>query len=186
MNGDKRERNEALGTVSDRKGKGKEKEGTTSSNNRMDEDKGDKKGEDDGRFDSITVTLSLPDEDGAEIQIAGRLAKRSIMIGNMMQDMEGEVDVIAIPNFSGAVITKAFEFVAYCVDNSLKTNEYQQDVTERGDRVKEKVRFTKDQLAFFDSFYEGLNHLDLLHLVAAGNFLDIFLLVDLAASVCPP
>ncbi|KAI9219554.1 Skp1 family, dimerization domain-containing protein [Blastocladiella britannica] len=120
-------------------------------------------------------TVALLGSDGLEVQVARKVAERSVLIKNFLGDM---VDAtrpvqIPIPKATAAVLTKVFEYCDHHKDDPVVPEEENAPET----------RKSSANIDPWDLEFMNIDQLMLYELITAANFLDIKPLLDLCCKV---
>lgn len=111
--------------------------------------------------------VALSDDQGNEYQVLERHALLSETLKNVMED--GAFGTIPLPNVSGFILKKVFEYTALLEQNPVPS-----------DRKNSNLTLYAWETAFLESIPHD-NHMELIiDLIKAANFLDMKPLLDLA------
>lgn len=110
-------------------------------------------------------TIKIVSMDAETFEVDLGVAKKSVMLQNMIDDIDVSTDVIPLPNVSSKILAKIIEFCKYHTDASADPETYTVNVI----KTWQTEFITVDQQTLFD-------------LMLAANYLDIKSLLDLTCQ----
>lgn len=119
------------------------------------------------------VNIKLQSSDGEIFDIDVEIAKQSVMIKTMLEDLgmdEGEEEPVPLPNVNAAILRKVIQWCTYHKDDPPPPED---------DENKEK---RTDDICSWDTEFLKVDQGTLFELILAANYLDIKGLLDVTCK----
>lgn len=108
------------------------------------------------------VNIILKSSDGKDIKVDKKFIEKSILIKNMIEDIDDSEDPIPIPNVNEEILQKVIE---WCIHHENDKNQEEENLRNTDIEDWDKNFFEVDQEMLFD-------------IILAANYLDIKQLLD--------
>jgi len=116
------------------------------------------------------TTIKLQSSDDQEFEVSADVAKMSVTIKNMFDDIPEGDNTIPLPNVTGKILAKVTEYCKYHIEHPLPPSDDKKDEKRTDDITPWDQEFCKvDQATLFE-------------LILAANYLDIKPLLDLTCK----
>ena len=121
---------------------------------------------------SESKPIKLTTSDNASLQVERKVAERSILIKNLLEDLGGDNDeAIPIPNVNEAVMKKVLEWCEHHKDDPPATQDDDSDSRKKSTDIDE-----------WDQKFMQVDQEMLFEIILAANYLDIKALLDVGCK----
>jgi len=119
----------------------------------------------------MLLNIKLMSSDQVVLSVDREVAKRSVLIKNMLEDVGEVEEAIPIPNVNEAVLKKVIEWCDHHKGDSPSTNEDESDSRKRSTEIEE-----------WDQKFMQVDQEMLFEIILAANYLDIKPLLDVGCK----
>ncbi|KAL9616793.1 MAG: hypothetical protein Q9160_008356 [Pyrenula sp. 1 TL-2023] len=121
----------------------------------------------------MSQRLMLQSSDNVDLEVERKVAERSVLIKNMIDDLGSDsiTDPIPIPNVNEAVLRKVLEWCDHHKDDPPATNEDDSDSRKKTTDIEE-----------WDQKFMQVDQEMLFEIILAANYLDIKPLLDVGCK----
>jgi len=117
--------------------------------------------------DESSTTVALSSSDGQEFQVPKQVAKMSMTLKNMLEDLGEDVETIPIPNVTGKILDKVIQYCNHHVNDKP---------------AKEPDEKRTDDMSPWDANFCKVDQATLFEMILAANYLDIKPLLDVTCK----
>ena len=120
----------------------------------------------------MSSTVKVSTSDDRHFEIERKIADKSVLLKNMLEDVGESGHEIPLPNVTGAVFEKVLEWCEHHKDDAPEPED---------DEAARKVR-KSDDISEWDRKFMDVDQETIFHIVLAANYLDIKALLDLGCK----
>ncbi|KAI9352998.1 putative negative regulator sulfur controller-3 [Zopfochytrium polystomum] len=121
----------------------------------------------------MSATIKLTSSDGQEFAVEKKVADRSVLLKNMLEDV-GDADTpIPLPNVTAKILKKVIEYCTHHKDDPIVVAE---------NDAFDAARKRSDDIDEWDATYIKVDNEELFEIILAANYLDIKPLLDLGCK----